>query len=99
MVKWVALFSQTGNEIERLSKKFNRFPDIIISNAKNKESVNVNIAPRTVFIDHNEINYFLSNLEKDTICTLHGYLRIIPMKNIYCKISCINRKRPSEKSN
>ena len=31
-MKWVAFFSQTGTEIVNISKKINRYPDLIVTN-------------------------------------------------------------------
>jgi hypothetical protein len=35
---WIALFSQTGSEIYEVSRKLNRFPDVILTNQNIKGS-------------------------------------------------------------
>jgi len=89
MKKWYALFSQTGSEIYQISKKLGRFPDRIITNKNfDKISTTCNWGLYTEYdkeweyLPHKPIlsDYLiaLNNTNKDTIITLHGFLRIIP---------------------
>jgi len=72
-VKWVALFSQTGSEIETLSNKIGRVPDTILTNNKKYEG---NLDP--LVSDHAAIMKYIDLNHKYDLITLHGYLRIIP---------------------
>ena len=73
-MKWVALFSQTGSEIETLSNKIGRVPDYIYTN--NFDSSN----SKAVKAKHKDIMSILVDKHKHDLITLHGYLRIIPEK-------------------
>ncbi len=72
-MKWVALFSQTGSEIETLSNKIGRVPDTILTNNKKYEG---NLDP--LVSDHAAIMKYIDLNHKYDLITLHGYLRIIP---------------------
>ena len=83
---WIAFFSQTGSEIADISESIGRWPDIIITNDRpshlrtiderivKKGFVTVPNKPTT-----EELKLYLNQLvPKDTIVTLHGWLRIMP---------------------
>lgn len=77
---WVALFSQTGSEINRLARELGRWPNEIYTNNLRVEEWKDNINPW--FVDEHistvdSINNMLRE-RKDLFITLHGYLRIIP---------------------
>jgi len=42
-MKWVAFFSQTGSEIVNISKKINRYPDLLVTNKQDDKSTNIHI--------------------------------------------------------
>ena len=42
-MKWIAFFSQTGSEIVNISKKINRYPDLLVTNKQEDENTNVHI--------------------------------------------------------
>lgn len=90
---WVALFSQTGSEIIKLSEHLNRFPDRIFTNNKDVNSWHPTM--RNVHNDGLKSKFgesritivnktkskscnFLHTIDKTSLVTLHGWLRIIP---------------------
>lgn len=79
--KWIALYSQTGSEIAALSKATGRKPDLHLTN--NIEfTTNSAISGTILRAKHSWIMSYLEEQviydPKDTIITLHGYLRILP---------------------
>jgi methionyl-tRNA formyltransferase len=94
MRPWIALFSQTGNEIYNLTRSMGIYPNCIITNQDNKDKINRNLFDlykfRETKLNLKNTWYFLpkkpgiinySEILKqfeDPIITLHGYLRIIP---------------------
>ena len=85
-MKWIAFFSQTGNEIINITQNINNSPDIIVTNKQNIELLEINkiFAKKIYKMPNNpkEEDYFklfkLIEIDtKDTIITLHGFLRII----------------------
>jgi len=42
-MKWVAFYSQTGTEIVNISKKINRYPDLIVSNREEDRGTNIEL--------------------------------------------------------
>lgn len=75
---WIALYSHTGSEIRRLSQRFSRSPDLIVTNKSRpsiltKHSVCTTSKPSTV--DYRAI---FDTISGDPIITLHGWMRIIP---------------------
>lgn len=86
-MKWIAFFSQTGNEIINITQNINVSPDIIVTNKQNIELLEINkiFAKKIYKMPNNpkEEDYFklfkLIEIDtKATIITLHGFLRIIP---------------------
>ena len=68
---WIALFSQTGQEIIDITNQVDRVPDLIISNnhprlISSKESKTLDILDEVV------------DDPKNTLITLNGWLRIVP---------------------
>ncbi len=45
-MKWVAFFSQTGSEIVNISKKINRWPDLVVTNKQDDDTTNVELVHR-----------------------------------------------------
>lgn len=77
-MRWIALFSQTGNELGRLSRELGKYPFNSLTNNKNYEQWADNIPPAVVSVmSTNDINTYLRHLPRSFI-TLHGYLRILP---------------------
>lgn len=87
-MKWVAFFSQTGSEIVELSKALGRKPDLIVTNNfEEKTKFNSGIRELDVTIlsgRHDQLmTYFRTQTvlnPTDTLITLHGYLRILPVE-------------------
>lgn len=95
MRPWITFFSQTGNEIYNLSNAMGRYPDAIVTNKKDLDSVNPDLVSLSKFRSQklnrniwftlpdrpslNEYKKILSKFKKPLI-TLHGFLRIIPEK-------------------
>lgn len=88
---WIALFSQTGGELTRLSKALGRYPDVVLTDSR--EPIPEELATNcTVFrLSARAINAWLmkerkingeprKNVEPGSLITAHGYLRIIPAK-------------------
>lgn len=85
-MNWIALFSQTGSEINELSKLIGIKPSLLISNNidESKYKINTELLKDNGLLQckHNDVVEYLmtSNYFKpeETLVTLHGYLRIIP---------------------
>lgn len=80
---WIALYSQSGNEIRALSGMIKRSPDFIIGNHKMKDITKItpNIESSTIYV-HNrpsveELTSIFETFD-NPIITLHGWLRVIP---------------------
>jgi len=85
MRPWVTLFSQTGTEIFNLSKRLNRYPDVIITNKQDLTRANpallACIPMNTKFIQlpvKPTTEEYLEHIPDNAFVTLHGWLRIIP---------------------
>ena len=83
--KWIALFSQTGQEIIDISEQIQRKPDLIISNnhpSKIKSILKgVEYKWLTTFGKDSKTLDILDEVVDDfepTIITLNGWLRIVP---------------------
>ncbi len=84
---WVAMFSQTGSEIIAVSKKLNKFPDVILTNraVSSIDEINQELLDKCytniLFIPNKPTtDEYMFAIPWDSIVTLHGYLRIIPSK-------------------
>jgi anthranilate/para-aminobenzoate synthase component I len=85
-MKWITFFSQTGSEIVELSKSLGRKPDLLITNNfEEKYKFNPGIRELDVTIQSARHDILMDYLRgqrifdpKDTLITLHGYLRILP---------------------
>ncbi|NBO99012.1 MAG: hypothetical protein EBU90_02620 [Proteobacteria bacterium] len=93
MRPWVAFFSQTGTEINNLSRELGLYPEAIITNRQDTNGVNSDLINTTAFRTHKlnrtiwhtlpqkpVLESYMEVLSKfsNPIITLHGYLRIIP---------------------
>ena len=83
--KWIALFSQTGQEIIDISEQIQRKPDLIISNNHPSKIKNilkgVEYKWLTTFGKDSKTLDILDEVVADiepTIITLNGWLRIVP---------------------
>ena len=83
--KWIAFFSQTGAEIADLSKRIDRWPDLIITNERpdNLRTIDGrildNVDDRLVVLPNKPtLEDYEVVLEDNAIVTLHGWLRIMP---------------------
>jgi len=91
MGKWIAFFSQTGNEIAEVSNQLGRWPDVIITNERparlrkiNQEVLSKNI---TTLPNQPTVEDYRSVLAEAIgtdayVITLHGWLRVIPAEVI-----------------
>lgn len=82
---WIALFSQTGQEIIDISNQIDRIPDLIISNNHPSNVFNIlkGVEYRwlTTFGKEAKTLDILDEVVKDpenTLITLNGWLRIVP---------------------
>lgn len=75
-MRWAALFSRSGSEIESLAHEIGRYPDLILTNKVNFDS-SVIPKDKCIIIDGSDesIRQYLLH---DDVITLHGYLKIIP---------------------
>ena len=84
---WIALFSQTGQEIIDISNQIDRKPDLIISNNHPSNVLNIlkdveykwltTFGKEAKTLDILDEVLYGTNLE-DTLITLNGWLRIVP---------------------
>jgi len=81
-MNWIALFSNSGNEIAEISKRLGRYPDRIICDKKRTEW-NEYISDKVELVSHdNIINQLSVRAPLHSLVTLHGYLRILPPHSI-----------------
>jgi len=85
MNKWITFFSQTGSEIVDLANSLHRWPDIIITNNTDLDSMHPEIRKKITHTltmeDAKTVDILHSVANPDDLITLHGWLRIVP-KNI-----------------
>lgn len=76
---WTALFSHTGTEIVKLSRRLGRTPDVIITNKPpGSDDIHEGIQENIYLPNRpNKIDY-RGVLQADSVITLHGWMRIIP---------------------
>ena len=85
--KWIAFFSHTGSEIVNLSKRLGFAPDRVITNkAPGAEDIHAELSTlvkechyTTASPEYGDYDRLLLNCS-DCICTLHGWMRIIPKR-------------------
>lgn len=91
MAKWVAFFSQTGNEIAEVSKQLGRWPDLIITNERpsglrtiNREvlSHNIIMLPNKPAVEDYRAVLSEAIFGREYVISLHGWLRIMPSEII-----------------
>jgi len=83
---WIAFFSQTGSEIANIAESIGRWPDIIITNQRpaHLRTIDERVVKAGYITTKNkptetDLRLLLNQLvPKDTIVTLHGWLRIMP---------------------
>ena len=73
---WYAMFSHTGKELEAVSKRLGRRPDVIYANNLGYDGP---LLSRVWFGQHGGIlENSVGMLQPNSILTLHGYNRILP---------------------
>lgn len=74
-MKWIALFSQTGSELQNICESLDRMPDVVYTN----NMIDVIMYKGDVQrMRHQDIEHELKQFsEKDVLITLHGYLRVL----------------------
>ena len=81
---WIALFSQTGQEIIDITNQVDRVPDLIISNNHPSNVINILKGVEYRWLISNKESKTLDILDevvddpKNTLITLNGWLRIVP---------------------
>ena len=79
---WVALFSQTGSEIQQISEQLGRYPNVIICNRQDGlDEINPNLIGKSMIIftePKPTVDEYLHHIKEDDIATMHGWLRIVP---------------------
>jgi folate-dependent phosphoribosylglycinamide formyltransferase PurN len=103
-MQWVTLFSQTGSEIVKLQEHLGRWPDVIFTNnsdvdtwhpemqkfhKQGKDSINGKSRVRVVTNLQARTCNFLHTINKESLITLHGWLRIVP-ENICEQYNIVN---------
>lgn len=78
---WIALFSNSGNELAAICSKLGRKPDVVYCD-KERVDWHSDISDATSLMSHVDVVKALSILPKNTLVTLHGYLRLIPESGI-----------------
>jgi len=80
--RWIALYSQTGEELYNLSLNLRRFPDLVLCN--NPDSLRapfyelLSEQTKVKLMPHADIEKFIQYCTyRDDIITLNGYLRIL----------------------
>lgn len=84
--KWIALFSQTGSELQEICKRINKWPDVVITNAKQvdfdkwQETKIIHISPGNLKSSFYKGIFDMHHYKDvdDVVVTLHGWLKIIP---------------------
>lgn len=74
---WIALFSNSGNELVSICEKLGRYPEIIYCD-KVRTQWNSELKERAGVQEHADIMRTLKAMPNNVLVTLHGYLRIIP---------------------
>mgnify|MGYP003144781312 FL=1 len=81
---WIALFSQTGQEIIDITNQVDRVPDLIISNNHPSNVINILKGVEYRWLISRKESKTLDILDevvddpKNTLITLNGWLRIVP---------------------
>ena len=75
MKNWIAIYSQTGSEIEEISNYIGRWPTFIFSDRDDDRRSEI-MKMRTGIYPKGKIEENII-LNKDALITLHGYLRIV----------------------
>jgi len=103
-MQWVTLFSQTGSEIVKLQEHLGRWPDVIFTNnsdvdtwhpemqklhKQGKDSINGKSRVRVATNIQAKTCNFLHTIYKESLITLHGWLRIVP-ENICEQYNIVN---------
>lgn len=73
---WIALFSQSGSEIAEIMERSGKYPDLILCD-KVRCEWHPRIKDRAIVIPDEVIQKIIRLSDKNTLVTLHGYLRII----------------------
>lgn len=94
-MKWIAFFSQTGSELYEVCERLKRYPDVIVTNNQDIDSVRDELIGKTQIrflpAKPTEADYY-SVLSANSTVTLHGWLRIVP--EIICKTNNIYNGHP-----
>jgi folate-dependent phosphoribosylglycinamide formyltransferase PurN len=82
---WIAMFSQTGSELQEVCKRLNQWPDVVITNAadvdvakwSNSMLVKIDASKK---VDSKMYMHLLDFFAAgaDPLVTLHGWLKIVP---------------------
>jgi len=82
MNKWITFFSQTGSEIVDLANCLYRWPDVIITNNTDLDSIHPRIRNKITHTlnkeDAKTLHVLRSVAKPGDLITLHGWLRIVP---------------------
>ena len=74
---WIALFSNSGTELAEVIERTGKEPDIIFLD-KFRTPIDKRIVDKVRYSSHEGVKDYLKASPKDTLVTLHGYLRLLP---------------------
>lgn len=82
---WIAMFSQTGSELQEVCKRLNQWPDVVITNAadvdvakwSNSMLVKIDASKKVDSKMYMHLFDFFA-AGADPLVTLHGWLKIVP---------------------
>ena len=85
---WIALYSQSGNELQEVCKQLGRWPDAIICNPLNPIDINSwkEVPSITILSPYDKITADVyrklfrmeTSVDDELYVTLHGWLKIVP---------------------
>ncbi len=92
--RWIAIFSQTGNEIADIIETIKVRPDLILTNNPNPETITDRLEDTWTYYEKGRIEEQLG-YEQDVcgdrlLVTLHGYLRLISADTIDKGVKILN---------
>lgn len=86
-VRWIALFSKSGAELNTVSERLGRYPDLIVTNRNTLDGVDKTLARKGVFRAmprapdvRDYMDAFGAAPTGTQLITMHGFMRIVPAR-------------------
>lgn len=83
--KWYAFFSHTGTEIYNLTRRVGITPDCVVTNTRDMDKLHPGLKKLSTEFRYTnnwpkepDYDFMLDECETGCICTLHGWMRIVP---------------------